>query len=60
MSDITIPTYVLSKNGKPIMEVTASSVERAQDYFYYEMPEAYHIDYSISPKPIKTPDYSSQ
>lgn len=55
MSDITIPTYVLSKDGKPIMEVTASSVERAQDFFYETMPESYHIDYSIAPKPIKVP-----
>ena len=39
-------------NDALLMEVTASSVERAQDYFYEEMPEAYSSDYMVTPKPL--------
>tara|TARA_R110000772_G_scaffold197323_1_gene308103 strand:- start:304 stop:480 length:177 start_codon:yes stop_codon:yes gene_type:complete len=52
---VTNPTYVLSKEGKVIMEVTATSVERAQDYFYDTMPESYSFGYMVYPKPIETP-----
>ncbi|MDA9016631.1 hypothetical protein N9H63_01470 [bacterium] len=34
------------------MEVSASCVERAQDYFYEEMPESYSSDYMVTPKPL--------
>ena len=39
-------------NDALLMEVTASSVERAQDYFYEEMPETYSSDYMVTPKPL--------
>jgi len=45
-------TYQLKKDGKVLMEVSASCVERAQDYFYEEMPESYSSDYMITPKPL--------
>ena len=37
------------------METTATCVERAQDYFYDEMPESYSSDYQITLKPAATP-----
>lgn len=55
MSNCFNPTYVLCKNGTVIMETTATSVERAQDYFYDEFPESYSTDYHIMIKPEATP-----
>lgn len=55
MSNCNNPTYVLCKNGTVIMETTATCVERAQDYFYDEMPESYSPDYQITLKPAVTP-----
>lgn len=48
----TQSTYQLKKGDKVLMEVSASCVERAQDYFYEEMPESYSSDYMITPKPL--------
>ena len=48
----TYSTYQLKKGDKVLMEVSASCVERAQDYFYEEMPEAYSSDYMVTPKPL--------
>ena len=39
-------------NDALLMEVTASSVERAQDYFYDHIPEAYSSDFIVTPKPL--------
>lgn len=36
------------------MEVSASSVERAMDYIYESMPEAYSSEYRVTPKPLST------
>jgi len=49
-------TYQLKnkKDDKVLMEVSASSVERAMDYIYESMPEAYSPDYMITPKPLST------
>ena len=41
------------------MESSASSVERAMDYFYETMPEAYSSEYTVTPKPLRpTPSIS--
>jgi len=48
----TQSTYQLKKGDKVLMEVSASCVERAQDYFYEEIPESYSSDYMITPKPL--------
>jgi len=48
----TQSTYQLKKGDKVLMEVSASCVEKAQDYFYEEMPEAYSSDYVVTPKPL--------
>ena len=47
-------TYQLKhkKDDKVLMEVSASSVERAMDYIFESMPEAYSPDYMITPKPL--------
>lgn len=47
-------TYLLKKDNEVLMEVSASSVERAMDYFYETMPEAYSSDYMVTPKPLCT------
>ena len=51
---VTQPMYCV-KNGTVIMETTATCVERAQDYFYDEIPESYSSDYQITIKPMVTP-----
>lgn len=38
------------RNDDLVMEVTASSVERAQDYFYDRIPEAYSSDFIVTLK----------
>jgi hypothetical protein len=38
-------------NDTLLMEVTASSVERAQDYFYEQIPESYSPNFIVTPKP---------
>ena len=58
MTNFNSTTYQLLKDDKVLMEVTATCVERAQDYFYDEMPESYSVGYTITPKPIKTPQYN--
>lgn len=45
-------TYQLKKGDKVLMEVNASSVERAMDYIYDEMPETYSKEYVVTPKPL--------
>jgi hypothetical protein len=45
-------TYQLKKGDEVLMEVNASSVERAMDYIYYEMPETYSKEYVVTPKPL--------
>lgn len=60
MSNCINPTYVLCKNGTVIMETTATCVERAQDYFYNELPESYSSDYQITIKPMSTPSFRKE
>ena len=45
-------TYQLKKGDEVLMEVNASSVERAMDYIYSEMPETYSKEYVVTPKPL--------
>ena len=45
-------TYQLKKGDEVLMEVNASSVERAMDYIYSEMPETYSKGYVVTPKPL--------
>ena len=45
-------TYQLKKGDEVLMEVNASSVERAMDYIYDEMPETYSKEYVVTPKPL--------
>jgi len=58
MTNINPTTYQLKKGDVVLMEVTATCVERAQDFFYETMPESYNTGYMITPKPIKTPKYN--
>ena len=50
----TQTTYQLKKDDEILMEVSASSVERAMDYIYESMPEAYSSEYRVTPKPLST------
>jgi len=58
MTNINPTTYQLLKDNKVLMEVTATCVERAQDFFYDEMPESYNPGYMVTPKPIGKSSYN--